>query len=427
MLKSIKVIPITVVVLFIALSSFGQTWQWTRMADLPFATSNNALCEAVVNGNEYVYSFGGIDTSKIYSGIHQRSFKYDVTLDSWAEIDSLPDATGKIAAGASFVKDKIYIIGGYHVLASSTEISSNKVHVYNPVTDAFEADAASIPVPIDDHIQCVYKDSLIFIVTGWSNTGNVPNVQIFDPSLNQWQVGTSTAPNYLYTSFGASGTIIGDTLYYHGGAAGNSFSARKYMRKGYIDPTDPTNITWTLMNDAPGLEGYRSACSSINDHAFWVGGSSVSYNYNGIAYNGSGGVDPSARILSFDNMSYTYNDASMQEYGVMDLRGIAKFSNYNWFIAGGMDSAQVVTPRTFRISLLNVGVEELSQSSISVVYLDQLVEISTLKNEKAQLFDLAGRMIVEFEENKLFKIQRENFQSGIYIFVQNERSIRIRL
>ena len=72
----------------IVFGSFGQyNWTWTEMQQMPFRTSNNAVCEASVGGNEFVYSFGGIDTSKAYSGIHQRAFKYDVTSNEAFEAD----------------------------------------------------------------------------------------------------------------------------------------------------------------------------------------------------------------------------------------------------------------------------------------------------------------------------------------------------
>ena len=73
MLNLIRVVALV----FISNVSLAQ-WQWTELDTMPFRTANNAVCEAIVGGNEYVYSFGGIDTSKIYSGIHQKSFKYTV-------------------------------------------------------------------------------------------------------------------------------------------------------------------------------------------------------------------------------------------------------------------------------------------------------------------------------------------------------------
>lgn len=406
--------------------SFAQTdWQWTEMDTMPFRTANNAVCEGIVNGEEFVYSFGGIDVTKDYSGIHARSFKYDVANNNWIEIDSLPDTDPKIASGASFVKEKIYVLGGYHVAQSGTETSSSKVHVYNPSTDLFEADGADIPLAIDDHVQCVYRDSLIFVVTGWSNTGNVPNVQIYDPSLNSWQVGTSTTNNAFYTAFGASGSIIGDTLYYFGGASGGSFGAKRFMRKGFINPSDPTDITWELMDNAPGDPSYRAACSTNGNTIFWVGGSPISYNYDGIAYDGSGGVDPSARVMHFNQDLFSYSDDVNQPYGVMDLRGIAKLSNERWIICGGMDTNQVVSNRTFLLENSTLYLTENTKDSFKVAYHSDHIQIDSEENHSAFLMDMTGRIVEVFEKNHKFVVQKNKFNPGIYFFVQNNNKIRL--
>ena len=422
MLNLIRVVALV----FISNVSLAQ-WQWTELDTMPFRTANNAVCEAIVGGNEYVYSFGGIDTSKIYSGIHQKSFKYTVATDTWVEIDSLPDASAKIAAGASFVKDKIYVIGGYHVLANSNEISSNKVHVYNPATDQFEADGATIPLAIDDHVQCVYKDSLIFVVTGWSNTENKPNVQIYDPSLDSWQTGTFTPNSAYFKAFGASGYIVGDTIYYYGGAAGSSFAARSFKRKGFINPSDPSDITWTQMADAPGSPSYRAACSGTDNSVFWIGGSSISYNFNGIAYNGTGGVNPSARVLHFNVESYSYFDDFPQPYGVMDLRGIAKLSNDRWIICGGMDTNQVVSNRTFLLENQDLGILESVNEDLVVKTFDTQVVIEATEASDAQLISLSGQILHEWKNEKEFIIIKDEYKTGIYVFVQRGNSVRIKL
>lgn len=414
----------------LSFSTIGMTqvWEWTELQQMPFRTSNNAMCEAKVSTDEFVYSFGGIDTTKVYSGIHNRCFKYTVATDTWIEIDSLPDPEPKIAAAASFVKGKIYIIGGYHVYQGGSEVSSELVHVYNPVTDTFEANGAIIPTPIDDHVQCVYKDSLIFVVSGWSNTGNVANVQIYDPTLDQWQAGTNTINNAFFKAFGASGTIIGDTIYYHGGAAGGSFAARKYMRKGYINPLDPTDITWEQMADAPGEAGYRSACSSSGNTLFWVGGSPISYNYNGIAYNGSGGVDPSARVLTFNVASYDYYDNISEPFGVMDLRGIAKLDNNRWIVCGGMDTNQVVSNRTLLLfGPIALGIEENVYDNLIVKDLGDRIIIEANEVMSPRLMNLEGRQLKSFDSNTSFEIIREDYPDGQYLFIFGSSTLRIRI
>lgn len=420
----------SLIALLLSFSSSAQfNWTWTELDTMPFRTANNAVCEAIVNGEEFVYSFGGIDQTKTLTGIHQRSFKYSVTSNSWTEIAPLPDTLGKIAKGASFVNEKIYILGGYHVLPNGNELSSDRVHIYNPALDTYETDGASIPLAIDDHVQAVYKDSLIYVVTGWSNTANRPEVQIYDTYLNQWQAGTSVPNDNFFKAFGASGTIIGDTLYYHGGVSGSfSFVARTYLRKGYINPNDPTDITWEQMVDAPGDAGYRAACSSAGNTMFWIGGAPTAYNYDGIAYNGSGGVDPSARVLHFSLHDYQYNDEVSEPFGVMDLRGIAKLSNNRWIICGGMDTNQVVSNRTFLLENPSVFIDEIiAVNGFEVRYFSEEITIGSVFIGAAKLISMNGNIVHEWRKDENIKIIRSQFETGIYLFEQEGNTIRIRI
>lgn len=75
---------------------------------MPQAVSNNAVVQANVNGAMHVFSFAGIDSAKIWSGISNRSYRYNVSTDIWDTISTLPDSQTKIAAAASYVKNKIY-------------------------------------------------------------------------------------------------------------------------------------------------------------------------------------------------------------------------------------------------------------------------------------------------------------------------------
>ena len=167
-----------ILLLFFPAITFSQTgWTWTELNSMPERISNNAVTQGIDgSGNVNVYSFSGIDSTKLYSGINLKSYRYNVTTAIWDTIASLPDGQGKIAAGASTIKNKIYIIGGYYVNANGSEVSSAKVHVYDPVTNNYLLDGVDIPVAIDDHVQAVWRDSLIFVVTGWNNNNNVPDV-----------------------------------------------------------------------------------------------------------------------------------------------------------------------------------------------------------------------------------------------------------
>jgi len=199
------------------------------------------------------------------------------------------------------------------------------------------------------------------------------------------------------------------------------------MRKAFIDPNDPTNLTWSQMADAPGLASYRAACSGTANAMFWVGGSSVSYNYNGIAYNGSGGVAPSARILDFNQSNLQFTDDNSQTYGVMDLRGIAKLSNNRWIICGGMDSTQTVSNRTFLLENQSVYLSENEAVNFTVKSFEDRIEITSASDLEAQLTDTSGRVVQKFKEANNFIINRVDCKSGVYIFIQGGRSIRIKL
>lgn len=405
--------------------SFSQTaWTWTVLDTMPAKISNNAVTEAIIGGETYVFSFGGIDTTKLYSGINQRAFKYRVSNDTWSEFAPLPSTLTNIAAGASTVKNKIYILGGYHVYSNNNEISSNEVIIYNPTTDLYEANGAPIPTAIDDHVQCVWRDSLIYVITGWSNTGNVPKVQIYDPELDSWQVGTETPNTHDFKAFGPSGTIIGDTIYYFGGAkSSGGFGAVKFLRKGIIDQNDPTQITWTLEEDGPN-NGYRSACVSYGNNVFWIGGSGVSYNYNGIAYNGSGGVLPLTQIMRYEAYYHDWYSGDGAPFSVMDLRGVAQISPTEWIICGGMDENQKVTNRTFLLSYdpITGGLNQNTSDPTTFVSDRHIYCEQEIKS--ARLYTLGGQLIERVDGLKI-----QTSQTGFFILkvetIEGETAIKV--
>lgn len=407
---------------------FGVTaqngWEWSELADMPDSTTNNALCGALVDGEKYVYSFGGISDTLTYADIHQRVYKYSVLNNIWTEEVSMPDTLGKIAAGASFVNNKIYVIGGYHVDENGNEYSSDRVHVYNPFLDTFEVDAAPVPVPIDDHVQAVWRDSLIYVVSGWSNTNNVPDVQIYNPYFDSWSVGTEVPNNNTFKSFGASGYVLEDTIYYYGGVAGSfSFTARDHVRRGIINPNDPTDITWEYLGDASGGSNYRSACSGHNSTVFWVGGAEEAYNFDAIAYNGSDIVNPNRRILSYNVQNKVYSNTFNTQASIMDLRGIAKLGGGNWIIAGGLDSLQEVSNKTYLLhntSLSDID-DALQPPFFEVLDMNDFYRVRTENVGDIEVYDIAGRKL--FSQRKQLAdliIPKSEVASSMLIFIYND-------
>lgn len=412
----------TLLLFLFTFPSFSQVF--TELPSMPMAVANNAVTEAKVNGVTHVYSFAGIDETKIYSGIHKKAFRYNTQTQVWDEIAELPSGNGRIAAGASVVKNKIYIIGGYEVFANGSEISVDKTHIYNPETNSYEPDGAPVPLAIDDHVQAVWRDSLIYVITGWSNTTNFPNVQIYNPTNDEWLAGTPVPNTNDYKAFGASGAIIGDTIYYLGGAKSSAgFNISDKLRKGVIDPNDPTNITWSLVANASG-KVYRAAAFPGENHINWIGGSAITYNFNGIAYNGSGGVSPR------ENWIYLYHDNLGNEVlqsippdmwnaapKVMDLRGIAKTDNGLGITAGGMLENQQVTDKVFQINfnqlLFNRNLDFIS-FKISPNPTSDFFTLEKEGNFDLQIWDVSGKLFLEKNINGFESINISNLDSGIY-------------
>jgi len=406
---------------FLLLFTFHLSAQtWTELNTMPEPVANNAVTAATVNGEPFVYSFTGIDATKSCDGDHLKAFRYDVNNDVWEVLPDIADEMGgKIAAGASTVKNKIYVTGGYHLAPNCNEISSAKIHIFDPETNAWEADGADMPTAIDDQVQAVWRDSLIFMVTGWSNTTNVRDVQIYNPTTNEWLEGTPVPNQSNYKVFGGSGTIIGDTIYYAGGARiSGSFSASTTFRKGYINPDDPTDITWSIESNNMA-RGYRMGASDFQGRAVWFGGSDVTYNFDGIAYNGSGGV------AALDRVSIYYPETGQieQQNGwmpeLMDLRGVAKISDNQFILAGGMLQGQEVSDKTFLLTLddLPSGTNDISLSEALQIFPNPTRDfflINAVGEFEVVLTDISGKTIKKEKVWEGEPIDLSDLPEGIY-------------
>ncbi len=412
--------------LFIVLSNFatvavsGQTFMASPMKEMPEAVSNNAVTSAMVGEVPFVYSFGGIDSTKLFSGIHLRSYRLQTNTNLWEALPPLPDTLGKIGVAASTVKNRIYIMGGYHVLSSGAEVTSNKVHVFDPQLNTFLPDAMPMPVPVDDHVQVVWRDSLIYVITGWSNNNNVANVQLFNPASNSWQIATPVPNNSNFKVFGASGVIVGDTIYYAGGAEfGAAFPLGTSFRKGAINANDPTQITW-IADENLSFSGYRMGASSYVNKPIWFGGALVSYNYDGIAYNGSGGVPAIDRIQIYQPNSNQINSIFGVMPSLMDLRGVAKIAPNQFIIAGGMGASQITSRKTLLLTVQDY-VGMLEQSNLPLVRLypypaRNVLMVDSPKAAILRLYNLPGDCVLnQLVERYKQTIDVSHLPEGLYV------------
>ena len=409
-------------IVFALLAFQGATaqWTWTALAPLPMPTSNHALCAAEVNGLWNVYAFGGITSGLQESDIHRNAFRYDVAANSWSVLPDVPDTLGKIASAASVVGDTAYVIGGYHVFPGPPfELSSNRVHRLDLSTNTWMPNGANIPVAIDDQVQAVWRDSLIYVIAGWSNTTNVANVQVYDPAHDQWSVGTPVPNNAQYKAFGASGVIIGDTIFYHGGAStGANFPAQDRLRIGVIDPLVPTSITWL-----PAVSGtlgarYRSGAIVVDGTPVWLGGSAVSYNYDVVAYNGSGVVPPATEILRWSQGAFSsFGTTPVQ---VMDLRGIGDIGGGAFVVAGGIGPQQAVLDSVWLVQVEATGIPESRTGMLNAYPVPAIDHVSIplpveWHNASYVLHDAQGRAVAQgTTTSAVLEIDVQGFAPGLY-------------
>ncbi len=417
--------------MLVSTTATAQQITFKPISSMPEPVSNNAVTEALVNGVPHAYSFSGIDTTKIWSGIHLNSYRYNTQTDTWTTLDPLPDTEGKIAAAANVIKNKIYITGGYNVTSNGNEVSSDKIHIFDPETNTYLPNGAPIPVPIDDHVQGVWRDSLLYLVTGWSNNGNVDNVQIYNPSTNSWSVGTPVPSGIKYEVFGGSGTIVGDTIFYSGGAwYGSNFPLGAYYRKGVIDPNDPTSITWTEDSGLTAV-GYRQGASKHKGFPFWMGGSGISYNYNGISYASGLGVQPEERIIFYNTSTGEMEEIPNVFPPIMDLRGVAKINQDQFIVAGGMTTNQQVTDQAFLITIdqtltSNSTIKGLEFSVFPNPATEQLV-IQLEGEATAELLDAQGKSLRSWQFTNQKQASIKEFPTGIYFLkIQSGKEIAIR-
>lgn len=418
-----KPIIILMIIGFIISDTFGQLGlNIEYLSPMPEPVTNNAVCSIEIEGEHYIYSFAGIDSTLECGTAHLKTFKYHLATDEWTQLADIPDPLGgKVAAAASVVGNKIYIIGGYHISNNCEENSSRKIHIFDPVTDQFLEDGDDLPLSLDDQVQFVYRDSLIYTVTGWSNITNTTRVLTYDPALDDWSSATIVPNDPDYRVFGASGELIGNTIIYSGGATFtcnniNCFSSTQVLRKGVINPEDPLDIEWSSWEEINAV-GYRMGASTYEGNYLWIGGSDVTYNFDAIDYNGSGIVEPNQRVSFYSEEENEWQIIEDAIDPIMDIRGVAKLSENEFLICGGISENAEVLKSVLKITVENDPLSnDVFDENKTFIYPTISRNIITIENPTEQdwlIVNQNGTLIKQaISINREFDVS--NLQSGMY-------------
>ncbi|WP_020403697.1 Kelch repeat-containing protein [Gracilimonas tropica] len=320
--------------------------EWSESKPLPKAISNNAVSAAEVDGQWFLYTFLGLESGKTYDDVSNYSARFDIANNSWEEIPVVPDEIGRLGSTAEYANGSIYIFGGYTVAEDGSEVSTQEVFKYDPAANTYER-VADMLLPVEDAVSLVFEDRYIYLVSGWNNTNNVSNVQMYDTQTNSWSHAT---PYPGPPVFGHAGGIVGNTMILSDGVqmvvdeGEQIFNMSPGSIKGEIDPEDPTTINWSRIKQHPGQARYRMAAVGVSspvEMVVFVGGSTNPYNYNGIGYN----MKPSFTentVFGYRLDTNEWVELGEQPTATMDHRSVARAGN-EYYIIGGMVDDQKVT------------------------------------------------------------------------------------
>jgi hypothetical protein len=163
--------------------------------------------------------------------------------------------------------------------------------------------------------------------------------------------------------------------------------------------------------------------SDFEGKAVWFGGSNVTYNFDGIAYNGTGGVAALDRISFYDPATGVIEQLTGYIPAIMDLRGVAKISENEFILAGGMRDEQEVSNRVIKIQIDQLTDVETVEIEAVLFFPNPAREEIIYKGEKVitvECFDALGRMIWKREMNPGMKIRTSELEQGIYFLHYKE-------
>jgi N-acetylneuraminic acid mutarotase len=302
--------------------------------------TNNAVAAVETPAGVSVFSFLGLGESKTPAGVTNSTYRWDVGTDAWREIAPVPGA-GRLASTAQVIGGMVYLFGGYTVADDGVEVSVPDVNIFDPVTETWTR-GADIPLPTDDAVSGVWRDSLIVLVSGWHDDDNVAAVQMYDPASDQWSSATAIAGNPV---FGHTGAVVGDAIAYIDGVRTDGSDPRFVMDeaswRGVISREAPAEIEWSPLPHHPGGPVYRAAGAAVGAVAVFVGGTPNPYNYDGVGYDGSPS-QPIRQVLAYLEGAQEWRRLAAPPVATMDHRTLGVAGGMV-FLVGGMEADQVVS------------------------------------------------------------------------------------
>jgi len=318
---------------------------WRAGPPLPQPVTNNAVVALESEDGVAVFSLLGLDSTKAWTGVTDAVYRWDVgSGEGWRARTPVP-GPGRLASTAQVMDGRIFLFGGYTVAEDGTERSLPNVDIYDPAADTWSR-GADIPVPVDDAVSGVWRDSLVVLVSGWSDGDNVPAVQLYDPATDRWSRGTDIPGMPV---FGHSGTVVGDRIVYLDGVRTDGENPRFVLDaaawEGVLDPERPEEIAWSPLPRHPAPPLYRAAGGALGGLAVFAGGTETPYNYDGEGYDGTP-AEPIRQVMAYVPATRSWRLLFAPPMGSMDHRTLGVAAR-TVFLVGGMEEGRVVSNKVW--------------------------------------------------------------------------------
>ncbi len=142
----------------------------------PMPTARDELTAATVNGKIYVMG-GWTDTIDIYNHF----------TDAWTTGTPIP--TPRFNLTSDVINNKIHVVGGKKVFINPPNSGwTNILEIYDPSTNTWE-NGTSMPTP-RGWLTSSKLDEKIYVIGGWKDWSNSNDIELYDHFTNTWAIGT---------------------------------------------------------------------------------------------------------------------------------------------------------------------------------------------------------------------------------------------
>ena len=182
------------------------SWDTTKA---PMHTSRVEFVACAVNGKIYAIGGAGNHGASPFGFVEE----YDPLTNTWDNTTKEPMPTPRKGAAYGVIDNKIYVAGGS---ASSNWVASNKLEIYDPLTDTWDITKAPMPIAMYQPQGAVINDTFYVIggLLGYSPWTGQKTTQIYDPATDIWSLGADLDSGRVgHTTNGVAGyiyAILGD-------------------------------------------------------------------------------------------------------------------------------------------------------------------------------------------------------------------------